>query len=251
MSYKSPLINVMQTACLKINSRILRDFGEIENLQNSDTKLERFFNKTKEYVSYNLKDYLKHCRPDWEFSETININNSNDHYYWSLKTFDGIENFKRSIPFFSISISVIHNDEVIACSIFDPLRDQFYFAEKGKGAFLNDHRIRVSSRKELNSSLISIQTNKEKHDYEKIFFKNYISIKNLRLINSTGISISWVCSGKIDCFVGINLNNNIVRNGMLLLRESGGFFLNSKINDDEIFLCANPIIHKKIIKILN
>ena len=71
MSYKSPLINVMQTAYSKINSRVLRDFGEIENLQNSDTKLERFYNKTKEYISYNLKDYLKHCRPEWEFVRQI------------------------------------------------------------------------------------------------------------------------------------------------------------------------------------
>ena len=250
MSYKSPLINVMQTAYSKINSRVLRDFGEIENLQNSDTKLERFYNKTKEYISYNLKDYLKHCRPEWEFCDTNKTIDKNQ-YYWTLELFDGSENFKRSIPFFSISISVIHNNEVIASSIFDPLRDKFYFAEKGKGAFLNDHRIRVSGRNDLNSSLISIQTNKEKNEYEKIFLEKYISINNLRLINSSGISISWVCSGKIDCFIGINLNNNIVTNGMLLLRESGGFFLNSKIDNNEIFICANPAIHKKIIKILN
>ena len=114
-----------------------------------------------------------------EFCDTNKTIDKNQHY-WTLELFDGSENFKRSIPFFQ-SQSVIHNNEVIASSIFDPLRDKFYFAEKGKGAFLNDHRIRVSSRNDLNSSLISIQTNKEKNEYEKIFLEKYISINNLRL----------------------------------------------------------------------
>ena len=251
MSYKSPLINVMQTAYLKINSRILRDFGEIENLQNSDSKLERFFSKTKEYISHNLNDYLKHCRPNWKFYDDSKNTFDKDQYYWSLETFDGSENFKRSIPFFSILISVIYNTEVVACSIFDPIRDKFYFAEKGKGAFLNDHRIRVSNRKEFNSSLISIQTNKKINDYNQLLLKNYFQISNLRLINSSGISLSWVCSGKLDCFIGINISKNVINTGILLLREAGGFFLNSKIDEDNIFICANPIIHKNIIKILN
>ena len=159
MSNISPLINVMKTAYNKVNRRIYRDFGEIENLQGLDGKIDRFFNKTYEFIEYNLKDYLTYCRPEWEFLDDKNSTFKKDSYYWLLEPLSGKENFKRSIPIFSSSISVFFNDKVVASSIYDPLRNDFYFTEEGKGAFLNDHRIRVSSRKFLENSLISIQLN--------------------------------------------------------------------------------------------
>ncbi len=251
MSNKSPLITVMQTAYTKINKRIFRDFGEIENLQGRDMKLEIFFNKTHEFIYNNIKDYLSHCRPEWEFLNSKNLENKKDTFYWILEPLSGKENFKRSIPIFSISISVMYNSEVIASSVYDPLRNEFFFAEKGKGAFLNDHRIRVSNRNNLNNCILSLQINEPKSEQEKIFFKKNIPLKNFRFINSSNTSLSWVCSGKFDCFIGVNLNNLFVKSSKLLLREAGGFYLETNLNNDSVFICANPIIHKKIIKILN
>ena len=106
MSNISPLINVMKTAYNKINRRIYRDFGEIENLQGLDGKIDRFFNKTYEFVEYNLKDYLTYCRPEWKFLDNKNSTFKKDTYYWLLEPLSGKENFKRSIPIFSSSISV-------------------------------------------------------------------------------------------------------------------------------------------------
>ena len=163
----------------------------------------------------------------------------------------GKENFKRSIPIFSNSISVFFNDKIIATSIYDPLRDDFYFTEEGKGAFLNDHRIRVSNRKFIENSLISLQVNNSDLDIEKLFLKNQISLKNFRIFNSSIVSISWLCNGKLDCFIGINLDQLLIQSSKLFLRESGGFFLETNLNKNNFFICANPTIHKKIIKILN
>ena len=98
MSNISPLINVMKTAYNKVNRRIYRDFGEIENLQGLDGKIDRFFNKTYEFVEYNLKDYLTYCRPEWKFLDNKNSTFKKDTYYWLLEPLSGKENFKRSIP---------------------------------------------------------------------------------------------------------------------------------------------------------
>ena len=91
----------MKTAYNKVNRRIYRDFGEIENLQGLDEKIDRFFNKTYEFIEYNLKDYLTYCRPEWEFLDNKNSTFKKDTYYWLLEPLTGKENFKRSIPIFS------------------------------------------------------------------------------------------------------------------------------------------------------
>ena len=251
MSNISPLINVMKTAYNKINRRIYRDFGEIENLQGLDGKIDRFFNKTYEFVEYNLKDYLTYCRPEWKFLDNKNSTFKKDTYYWLLEPLSGKENFKRSIPIFSSSISVLFNDKVIASSIYDPLRNDFYFTEEGKGAFLNDHRIRVSSRKFLENSLISLQLNNSSFEMDNLFSKFQLPFKNFRIFNSSTVSVSWLCNGKLDCFIGINMDQPFIKSSKLLLRESGGFFLETNLNENYFFICANPTIHKKIIKILN
>ena len=251
MSKISPLINVMKTAYNKVNRRIYRDFGEIENLQGIDSKIDKFFDKTYEFIEYNLRDYLNYCRPEWNFLDKKTSTFKKDTYYWLLQPLSGKENFKRSIPIFSSSISVFFNDKIIATSIYDPLRNDFYFTEEGKGAFLNDHRIRVSNRKYLENSLISLQVNNSSLEIEKIFLKHDIPIKNFRIFNSSIVSISWLCNGKLDCFIGINMDQFLIQSSKLLLREAGGFFLEVNLNQNNFFICANPTIHKKIIKILN
>ena len=188
MSNISPLINVMKTAYNKVNRRIYRDFGEIENLQGLDGKIDRFFNKTYEFIEYNLKDYLTYCRPEWKLLDSKSSALKKDTYYWLLEPLSGKENLKRSIPIFSSSISVFFNDKVIASSIYDPLRNDFYFTEEGKGAFLNDHRIRVSNRKYLENSLISLQINNSSFEIEKLFLKDHIPLKNFRIFTWRNIS---------------------------------------------------------------
>ena len=148
----------------------------------TNTNFQTDLNKTYEFIEYNLKNYLTYCRPEWEFLDNKNSTFKKDTYYWLLEPLSGKENFKRSIPIFSSSISVFFNDKVIASSIYDPLRNDFYFTEEGKGAFLNDHRIRVSNRKYLENSLISLQVNNSSLEIEKIFLKHDIPI-NITITN--------------------------------------------------------------------
>ena len=109
----------------------------------------------------------------------------------------------------------------------------------------------MSNRKYLENSLISIQVNDSSFEIEKLFLKDHMSFENFRILNSSIVSMSWLCNGKLDCFIGINMDRFLIQSGKLWLRESGGFFLEASLNKNNFFICANTIIHKKIIKILN
>ncbi len=258
MSYKSPLINVIKIGMSKISRRLTRDFGEIENLQLSHDKIDNFTQKSIIYVQKTLKDYLKNSRPKWFFFNHFNneniegkkINLDDDNYFWVIEPISGLNNFKRGIPFFAVSIAVKRNEETIVSCIFDPIRDEFFFAQKGGGAFLNDRRIRISNRTDLKQTLISVQTN-----FSETLFKNFLNSKkikmsNIRFLFCSALSFAWLSSGKFDCFLGENLNYNICESGYLILRESGGFYSEILSKGYISLIAANPSIHKDISKLI-
>ena len=156
MSNRSPLLNVIFQSLNKVTRNILRDFGEIENLQVSPNSLEQFVSKTEKKVSTSLLNDLTKARPEWG----IKLNNDSDYvkdkHYWIVDSLNGRFNFLHGLPHFAISVAVELNNEILTTVIFDPIRDEFYFAEKGKGSFLNDRRIRVSKRNKLNFCIFSI-----------------------------------------------------------------------------------------------
>ena len=256
MSSKSPLINVIQKSITKLSRRLLRDFGEIESLQLSDEKIEKFAFNSFSYVNKTLEEELKLSRPDWPFFtkknyDPSNINFNKDEYSWIVDPINGYDNFVRGIPIFAISIAVKKNKEIIASSIFDPNRDEFFFAEKGKGAYLNDRRIRVSNRKSLRNSLISVENNFDNIIPKKISELQRINNFKIRLISCSSLSFAWLSSGKIDCFIGNKISSFISDSGKLILRESGGFYSELSSNSDFDLIIANPSIHKEIIKSMN
>ncbi len=255
MSNKSPLINVIQKSIIKASKRLLRDFGEIENLQLSDEKIERFAFSSFSYVNKTIEDELKLSRPEWPFLTKQNHQKRNTtnniEYSWIVDPINGYDNFVRGIPIFAISIAVKKNKEIIASSIFDPNRDEFFFAEKGKGAYLNDRRIRVSNRKNLKNSLISVENNFDNIISKKLFELQKINNFKIRLISCSSLSFAWLSCGKIDCFIGNKISNFICESGKLILRESGGFYSEFSSKFDFDLIVANPVIHKEIIKLMN
>ena len=253
MANKSPLLNVIIQSLNKVTRKLLRDFGEIENLQLSPNSINDFLTKTEYKINTLLIEDLNKARPDWEFKSDTN-KNENDKYYWIVDTINGRTNFIHGLPNFAISIAVEYNNEIISTVINDPLRDEIYFAEKGKGAFLNDRRIRVSKRNNLNSCIFSIYNDSNSPKIDK-------SIKTLILENSlitrefgsSAISFAWLASGKIDCFLSKHLKNHEVASGELLIKEAGGYISNFKSanaykSPDGEVIAANPIIHREVLK---
>ena len=263
MSNKSPLLNVIFQSLNKVTRNLLRDFGEIENLQVSSNSLEQFVSKTENKISCSLKNDLKKSRPEWGFKFNNDKGFVKDKYYWIIDKLNGRFNFLHGLPLFAISIAVELNNEIISTVVLDPIRDEYFFAEKGKGSFLNDRRIRVSNRNKLNSCLFSIfdentfdEKNSFKNYSEKINFLSYQSSSITCSFGSSALNFAWLASGKIDCLFANKLNKNQIACGELLIKEAGGYFTDLKYfnaydSKDHLLIGANPILHKEVLKKLN
>ena len=253
MANKSPLLNVIIQSLNKVTRKLLRDFGEIENLQLSPNSINDFITKTEFKINSSLIEDLSKARPDWKFKSDLKKNESDTHF-WIIDTINGRTNFIHGLPNFAISISVEYNNEIISTVIIDPLRDEIYFAEKGKGAFLNDRRIRVSKRNNLSSCIFSIYNdfdNKKNNEVLKELISNNSLIT--REFGSSAISFAWLASGKIDCFLSKSLKNHEIACGELLIKEAGGYISNFKSANafkapEGELIAANPVIHREVLK---
>ncbi len=263
MSNKSPLLNVIFHSLNKVTRSVVRDFGEIENLQVSPNSLDRFVSKTKSKISNSLLNDLTKSRPDWQVKFNEDIGNIKDKYYWIVDTLNGQFNFSHGLPHFAISVSVGYNNEILSTVIFDPIRDEIFFAEKGKGSFQNDRRIRVSKRNNLKSCVFSIFDEENTNLSSNI--KNYFDKINIiasqsssvtRAFGSSALSFAWLASGKVDCLFANNLNKYQIACGELLIKEAGGYLTNSKYvsaydTTSDFLIGANPALHKELLKKIN
>ena len=259
MSNRSPLLNIIFQSLNKVSRNVVRDFGELENLQVSSNSIERFVLKTENKIYTSLLDDLTKARPEWEIKFNNNKQYVKDKHYWIVDTLNGRFNFTHGLPHFAISISVEYNNEILCTVILDPIRDELFFAEKGKGSFQNDRRIRVSNRNNLESCVFSI------FDEKNINKKNYLDEINIlaskhssvtRSFGSSALSFAWLASGKVDCLFANNLNKIQIACGELLIKEAGGYLTNLKyINaydtQDDLLIGANPTLHKEILKKIN
>ena len=263
MSNKSPLLNIIFQSLNKVTRNVLRDFGEIENLQVSPNSIDKFVSRTENRIHSSLLEDLTKSRPEWgvklkPFEESLE-----NKYYWIIDKLNGHFNFSHALPYFAISVAVEFNNEILSTVILDPLRDEIFFAEKGKGSFQNDRRIRVSRRNSINSCVFAIcEDNKTKknitvnNSFEPIYS---IASKNsavTREFGSSALNFAWLASGKIDCLFTHNLTKNQIACGELLIKEAGGYltdlkYINAYKTSGNLLIGANPTLHKEILKKIN
>src|SRR4051812_10312198 len=157
IAIRSPVINVMANAALKAARGLNRDFGEVEQLQVSVKGPSDFVSSADLRAERTLKTELQRARPGYGllFEEAGAAEGSDPHHRWIVDPLDGTTNFLHGVPHFSISIALERDGEIIAGVIYEPTRDEMYWAEKGAGAFLNDRRLRVSARRQLGEALIA------------------------------------------------------------------------------------------------
>ena len=155
MRLSSPNINVMVKACRKAAKILIRDFGEVEKLQVSLKGPGDFVTVSDKKVEKILIDELQRARPNYSIlSEEIGLIKKDEEFKWIIDPIDGTANFLHGIPHFGISIGLEHNKEIICGIIYDPIKNEMFFAEKGNGSYLNDQRMRVSARSKLMDCII-------------------------------------------------------------------------------------------------
>ena len=244
MNSISANLNVMIKACEKASKILIRDFGELENLQVSKKGPKDFVtNSDKKTEKVLINELTKNKKKYSILSEEIGFikNDAND-YIWVIDPIDGTTNFLHGIPHFCISIGLKFKDEIISGIIFDPIKNEIFYAEKNQGAFFNNHRIRVSKRKNLDECLFA--TN-----------KNGLSSADLnaRIFGSAALDLAYVASGRIDGYFQNGLNLWDIAAGTLIVKEAGGIVNNYDLEKTKNIkvVASSEIINEKMLKRLN
>lgn len=225
---RSPIVNVMAVAAEKAARVLVRDFGELENLQVTKKSLGDFVSSADKAAERILIQELVKSRPDYSFltEETGVLLGKNTEVRWVIDPLDGTSNFLHGIPHFCISIGLQKKDEVLAAVIFDPIKDELFWAEKGGGAYLNQRRLRVSGRRDLAEALVGAEspfgTFGDKEKYMEIMGKVLSKTAGARGMGSAALALAYVAAGRYDLFFGHRLSPWDIAAGMLLVQEAGG-----------------------------
>ena len=250
----------MVKACRKASKTVIRDFGEIENLQVSLKGPGDFVTNCDKKVEKILIDELLKARPNYSIlSEEIGEINNDDSFKWIIDPIDGTSNFLHGVPHFAISVGLEHNKEIICGIIYDPIKDEMFTAEKGNGSYMNNQRMRVSSRSKLEDCMIFTGGPKRDAKNRELALKEYykFSIKVLtpiRKLGSASLDMAYVAAGRCDGFLQRNLNYWDVAAGIILVKEAGGFVTDfngeSEYIQNKTILATNAKINEEMIEVL-
>ena len=250
----------MVKACRKAAKTLIRDFGEIENLQVSIKGPGDFVTVSDKKVEKILIDELQKARPNYSIlSEEIGKINNDESFKWIIDPIDGTANFLHGIPHFAISIGLEHDGEIICGIIYDPIKDEMFVAEKGNGSYLNNQRIRVSARSKLENCIIFTGGPKIGAKNRELFLKEYNNVSSkvptsIRKLGSAALDMAYVASGRCDGFWQRDLNYWDYAAGIIIIKEAGGFVTDFKGNNEYIknktILVTNSKVNKEMIEVL-
>ena len=214
---------------MKASRSLIRDFGEVENLQVSTKGPGDFVSSADKRTEKILIEELQKAHSDYGIitEETGIINKSNDKNRWIIDPIDGTMNFLNGIPQFAISIGYEENNEIKCGVIFNPITNEMFFAEKGGGAFLNNSRIRVSNKKKIKESLLVTGGPKNQSKIKDQIFSEYINVSNhvsnVRKFGSAALDMAYVACGRFDGYWQRELNYWDIAAGVIIIKEAGGF----------------------------
>ena len=233
----------MIKACEKASKVIIRDFGELENLQVSKKGPKDFVTKTDKRVEKIIIEELTKSKKNYSFitEESGKILNKNRDVFWIIDPIDGTINFLHGVPHFAISVALQKDGEIICGLILDPIKNEIFYAEKENGSFINNNRIRVSNKSNLDECLFASNNQGIKSIYPKL---------NLRNTGCAALDLAYVGCGRLDGYFHDKINLWDVAAGKIIIEEAGGKvndISNFKINKIDI-RAGNPNIYEKMIK---
>ena len=250
-------MNIISRACMKASRSLIRDFGEIENLQVSSKGPGDFVSSADKRTEKIIIEELQKAHPDYGIitEETGIINKTNKDNRWIIDPIDGTMNFLNGIPQFAISIGYEEKNEIKCGVIFDPIKNEMFYAEKGNGAFLNNSRIRVSKKRKIKDALLVTGGPKHSSKIKEKIFTEFIEVsKNvlspIRKFGSAALDISYVACGRFDGYWQRELNYWDIAAGIIILKEAGGFVDFFETDNDaplkKNILASNSNIHKEL-----
>lgn len=258
---RSALLNVMVQAAFKAGRSLKRDFGEVAHLQVSVKGPANFVSAADHRAEEILRAELQKARPGYGFlgEESGSHEGTDKSHTWIVDPLDGTTNFLHGIPQFCISIALRREDSLVAGLIYNPVLDELFTAERGKGAILNDRRLRVAARTRLAEAVVACglphmgrgDLAQFRQEFEAVQGK----VAGLRRFGSAALDLAWVAAGRVDAYWERNLAPWDVGAGMLLVREAGGYVTDLEGRDTSLrtgdVLAGNETLHRQLQALLS
>ncbi len=250
---RTALLNVMVQAVLKAGRSLTRDFGEVENLQVSLKGPGDFVSAADRRADEVLIAELRKARPGYSFltEESGAIAGSDDNHRWIIDPLDGTTNFLHGIPLFAVSLALERDGQLVAGVVFNPILNELYVAEKGSGAFLNDHRLRVAARRNLADCVVATGLPGIGRSVRDTAIPQINlmmpKIAGLRRSGSAATDLAWVASGRYDGYWENGVNPWDTAAGIVLVREAGGIVTdvagNGEMFATKSVVAGNDFVH--------
>ena len=260
MAYQSATLNVMTAAARKAGRPLVRDFGELENLQISKKGPADFVTSADKRTERILIEELSRGRPGYGFlaEEGGAVDGKDKSHRFIIDPIDGTTNFMHGIPHFAISIGLERDGQMVAGVILNPVTDDLYYAEKGHGAYLNNKRLRVAERKDLAPSVFATGLpfmGREGHARARTELAVVMdATAGVRRFGAASLDMAYVAAGRFDGFWEHNLKAWDVAAGIVLVREAGGMITDLRGGGDMLsqgtVLAANENLHPQLLKLL-
>ncbi len=257
---RSALLNIMVQAAQKAGRSLTRDFGEVENLQVSRKGPADFVSNADKSAEKIIYKELKHARPTYSFlmEEGGEVKGTDGQHCWIIDPLDGTTNFLHSIPLFAVAIALERNKEIVASVIYNPIMEELYTAEKGAGAYLNNRRLRVASRKKMADAILATGIKVTGTNNDAKAMKQLVAISptsaGIRRTGSACTDLAWLAAGRFDGYWEGRLAPWDIAAGLLLVREAGGFVTDLSGKDAAIekgeVLAGNEFMHANLLKAL-
>jgi myo-inositol-1(or 4)-monophosphatase len=257
---RSALLNVMIKAARKAARTLKRDFGEVEHLQVSLKGPANFVTAADRRAEEILHEELLQARPGYGFhgEEGGRRGGPDMTHTWIVDPLDGTTNFLHGIPHFAISIALQREDTIVAGLIYNPANDDLFTAERGKGAFLNDQRLRVAGRKRLADSIVACGLPHRGRGDLALASRELAVVQEkvagLRRFGAAALDLAWVAAGRYDVYWERDLAPWDIAAGLILVREAGGYV--TDLNGGEAphiagnVIAGNEDVHRELLRVL-
>lgn len=260
MATRSPLLNVMVAAAQKAGRRLIRDFGEVEQLQVSLKGPADFVSVADRRAEEIIYQELSKARPRFGFvmEERGTIEGADTSNTWFVDPLDGTTNFLHGIPHFCVSIALMRDGDFLAGVIYQPIHDELYLAEKGAGAWLNGRRLRVSARRNMSEALlvtgIPLRVLQQHPEFIGQLSAVMANSAGVRRSGSAALDLAYVAAGRYEGFWELGLSPWDMAAGIVLVREAGGFATGLDGHPDPSrhghIVAANDQLHPRLVKLL-
>ena len=253
---RSALLNVMIRAAEKAGKGLIRDFGEVENLQVSRKGPSDFVSAADHKAEKTIHESLAHARPDYSFlmEESGEVKGKDSDNIFIVDPLDGTANFIHGIPQWAVSIACQQKGQITAGVVFNPISDEMFWAEKGVGAFLNAQRLRVAGRTQLQDCMLASGFPCKGRGNHPQFLKDMEmmmeTVAGIRRMGAAALDLCYLAAGRVDAYFERGIQSWDVAAGALIVKEAGGTVTEINGGDDYIYgrtiLAANGTLHKEM-----